>query len=100
MLSVGCEQVTYPGGDVSLLAGSSAGTAGDATGALFATRFAAPRGVALSPDGTVLFVADSGNGKIKAVSLGGGGGVTTLLAGGVGAPTALEVTPPRTTTGP
>ena len=61
-------------------------------GALSAARFSAPRGVALSPDGSVLFVADSGNGKIKTVSL-GGGGVTTLLGGGVGAPTALEVTP-------
>jgi len=49
--------------------------------------------VALSPDGGVLFVADTGNGKIKAISLGGTQEVTTLLGGGISAPTALEVTP-------
>jgi DNA-binding beta-propeller fold protein YncE len=84
--------VTYPTGDVSTLAGSAAGAAGDAVGAVGAARFRSPR--ALARSGSVLFVADSGNGNIKAVSLlGAGAGVRLVGPAGDGAPAGIQVFP-------
>ena len=69
-----------------------AGAAGDAVGAVGAARFRSPRALACS--GSVLFVADSGNGKIKAVSLlGAGAGVRLVGPAGDGAPAGIQVFP-------
>lgn len=55
-----------PAGLVSTLAGST--TAGSADGIGSAASFSAPKGVALSTDGTVLYVAD-GNNEIRRIDL-------------------------------
>ncbi|MGZ3406773.1 MAG: hypothetical protein ACXVAN_10055, partial [Polyangia bacterium] len=60
-----------PAGVVSLLAGGARGDADGTPGA-----FAGPRGLCAGPDGT-LYVADTGNDKVKKIA----GGVVTTLAG-------------------
>ena len=62
-------------GAVTTLAGS--GEDGDADGVGVAARFCYPRGIAISPDGSALFVADSSNHKIRRVEV-ATGAVTTL----------------------
>jgi DNA-binding beta-propeller fold protein YncE len=64
---------------VSLLAGSAAAGDVDATGA--SARFNYPRGLALSVDGTSLFVSDSMNNKIRKVAI-SSGDVTTFSGSG------------------
>jgi N,N-dimethylformamidase beta subunit-like, C-terminal/NHL repeat len=64
------------GGAITLVAGAAAGDA-DGTGA--AAAFRAPRGIAVAADGTI-YVADTGNHKIKKIAA---GGVTTTLAGSI-----------------
>ncbi len=73
-------------GTVSTAAGS--GSYGDTDGASTAAEFALPRGVAVGSDGT-LYVADTGNSKIKKVST--GGAVTTIVSSGLSAPSAVKV---------
>ena len=58
--------VTYPGGVVTTLAGSSQGFA-DATGA--AARFDSPQGVAVDPFTDRVYVGDTGNNRIRQVTL-------------------------------
>jgi sugar lactone lactonase YvrE len=68
-------QIT-PGGVVTTLAGS-AGTAGSADGVGSAARLSAPQGVAVSGTG-IIYVADTANGAIRAVTV---GGTVTTFAG-------------------
>lgn len=77
--------VTVPGGVVSTLAGTAAGTAGqlgqgstDASGT--AASFYLPRGIVFD-GGTNLYLSDSGNHTIRQVTT---GGVVTTLAGTAG----------------
>ncbi|KQP35491.1 hypothetical protein [Pseudorhodoferax sp. Leaf274] len=67
-----------PAGVVTTLAGA-AGTAGMADGAGGTARFFAPLGIAWGPDGD-LYVADSGNARIRRVSL--SGAVSTYAGNG------------------
>ena len=66
-------------GTVTTLAGS--GEDGDADGAGAAAEFDYPRGLALSADGAMLFVADYYNHKIRQVDV-ATGTVTTLADSG------------------
>jgi sugar lactone lactonase YvrE len=58
--------------------------AGFNDGSLAAARFDDPMGLALSPDGNTLYVADTGNDAIRAINF-SAGTVTTLAGGAVGA---------------
>ena len=55
------------GGMVSTLAGSSAGTRGTSDGIGAAASFWVPTGLALSRDGSTLYVADESNHRIRAI---------------------------------
>ncbi|EOD23182.1 hypothetical protein EMIHUDRAFT_349742, partial [Emiliania huxleyi CCMP1516] len=66
-------------GAVTTFAGR--GDEGDADGVGDAAQFASPYGVAISPDGGALFVADSGNDKIRRVEV-ATGEVTTVAGSG------------------
>ena len=66
-------------GAVTTLAGS--GEAGDADGVGDAAEFFGPNGIAISPDGSALFVADFSNHKIRRVEV-ATGAVTTLAGSG------------------
>ena len=68
--------VTYPGGVVTTLAGSSTAAFADGTGA--AARFNGPIGVAVIPSTGVIAVSDSNNHRIRLVTQ---AGVVTTLAG-------------------
>jgi ABC-type branched-subunit amino acid transport system substrate-binding protein len=70
-----CIRVVHPDGIVSTLAGD--GKAGYRDGPAAQAQFNLPIGVALSPSG-VLYVADSGNNRIRAISP---DGVVTTIAG-------------------
>jgi sugar lactone lactonase YvrE len=67
-----------PGGVVTELAGSGWLT-GQQDGTGTSARFASPRGIALSPDGSLLYVADQDNHSIRKITL--PGAVVTTLAG-------------------
>jgi sugar lactone lactonase YvrE len=67
-----------PAGVVTTLAGA-AGVSGMGDGSGSAARFSAPLGIALGPDGD-LYVADSGNARIRRVSL--SGAVSTYAGNG------------------
>lgn len=62
---------------VALVAGT--GTEGYRDGDFYSAQFNKPFGLALSEDGNSLFVADSGNNRIRVVHLDAGNQVTTLL---------------------
>jgi len=66
-------------GAVTTLAGSGEG--GDADGVGDAAQFYNPSGIAISRDGGALFVADSGNNKIRRVEV-ATGAVTTIAGSG------------------
>jgi len=66
-------------GEVTTLAGS--GENGDADGVGDAAEFCGPRGLATSPDGSALFVADWSNHKIRRVEV-ATGSVTTIAGSG------------------
>ncbi|EOD04281.1 hypothetical protein EMIHUDRAFT_372600, partial [Emiliania huxleyi CCMP1516] len=66
-------------GEVTTLAGS--GESGDADGVGDAAQFCYPTGIAISPDGGALFVADYGNDKIRRVEV-ATGEVTTIAGSG------------------
>ena len=66
-------------GAVTTAAGS--GTAGSADGVSGTAQFCYPSGVAISPDGSALFVADRNNQKIRRVEV-ATGAVTTIAGGG------------------
>jgi len=72
--------VTYPGGVVTTLAGSTQGFA-DGTGD--AASFQYPTGVAFIPSTNTIVVADGGNSRIRLVTY--PGGVVTTLAGNASA---------------
>ena len=65
---------------IAVLAGN--GTAGYADGAGTAAEFSYPHGLAISPDGTTLYVADTNNEVIRAVTI--ATGAVTTLAGQTG----------------
>jgi len=67
-------------GALTTLAGS--GSSGSANGVGVAAHFNGPTYLALSPDGGTLFVADTGNARIRRVDV--ASGAVTTLAGGVG----------------
>jgi sugar lactone lactonase YvrE len=63
------------GGSPSIFAGSTVGLVnGDAASA----KFNGPSGVAISPDGSTVYVSDYGNSKIRMIT----GGIVSTLAGG------------------
>ena len=66
-------------GVVSVLAGCATGacTAGSTDGAAIGASFSLPYGIAVSPSGATVYVADSGNQKIRSVSA----GVVSVFAG-------------------
>ena len=68
-------QVDVATGAVTTLAGS--GEEGDADGVGAAAQFNVPQRLALSSDGATLFIADSGNDKIRQLDV-ATGAVTTL----------------------
>lgn len=72
-------------GIVTTLAGT--GSYGDTIGSASTAEFALPKGVAVDPSGNV-FVADTGNNKIKKIS---NGAVSTLISSGLSAPEGLRV---------
>lgn len=74
-------------GEVATLAGSL-GSPGSADGAGPAARFLAPRGVALSADGALALVADTGNHTLRALVVATGS--VTTLAGGAGSPGSAD----------
>jgi hypothetical protein len=59
--------VTYPGGVVTTLAGNGTNTFADGTGA--AARFGSPKGVAVDPFTDRVYVGDTGNNRIRQVTL-------------------------------
>jgi sugar lactone lactonase YvrE len=72
-------QIVIATREVTTLAGSSVRGFADGTGA--DASFANPSGVAISPDGTLLFVADTGSNLIRQIVI-ATGEVTTLAGGG------------------
>ncbi len=75
-------------GDVAAVYGS--GRAGYADGPALGAQFDSPQGMTLSPDGTTLYVADTGNHAVRAIDL-GSGKVTTSLGTG----SQARMYPPR-----
>jgi sugar lactone lactonase YvrE len=73
---------THSTGMVSTIAGGGAGSRGFQDGLAAKAKFAWPYGVATSPDGHTLYVADSGNNRIRSVDL-LSGLVGTLAGAGV-----------------
>lgn len=69
-----------PGGVVTTLAGS-AGISGSTDGTGAAARFNSPWSIAVTPDGSTLYVTDAGNHTIRQVT---SAGVVTTLAGTAG----------------
>lgn len=65
-------------GTVTTYAGSATNVAGATNGTGTAALFKSPQGIALGADGTTLFIADTGNNKIRKVAA---GGVVTDYAG-------------------
>ena len=63
------------GGSPSILAGS---TSGLVNGDVSIAKFNGPSGVAISPDGSTIYISDYGNSKIRKIT----GGIVTTLAGG------------------
>jgi sugar lactone lactonase YvrE len=98
-----CVRRIDPQGLVTTLAGAL-GVNGDVDGVGASARFELPMGLAYDPDRRLLLVADSGNGKLRAVDP-ASGRVTTLAGGGafpadgpahqvsLYQPTAVEVSP-------
>uniref|UniRef100_A0A7S0R5Z0 SMP-30/Gluconolactonase/LRE-like region domain-containing protein n=1 Tax=Pyramimonas obovata TaxID=1411642 RepID=A0A7S0R5Z0_9CHLO len=74
--------VSFASGTVSTIAGGGAGSRGYQDGPAESSRFAWPYGVAVSPDGNVVYVADSGNNRIRSIDL-FGGTVSTLAGAGI-----------------
>ncbi|EOD27814.1 hypothetical protein EMIHUDRAFT_353638 [Emiliania huxleyi CCMP1516] len=72
-------RVAVATGEVTTIAGSGEG--GDADGVGDAAEFCYPNGIAISPDGSALFVADYSNHKIRQVEV-ATGEVTTLAGSG------------------
>ena len=75
-------QVVIATGVVTTLAGSGTATFADGMGN--AASFNYPNGVVVSPDGTVVIVADTGNDRIRQVAI-ADGEVTTLAGTGASA---------------
>ncbi|HYC88741.1 MAG TPA: hypothetical protein VEO54_05985 [Thermoanaerobaculia bacterium] len=80
-----------PGGVVTDFAGSSHRGQQDGTGT--AAGFAAPRGVALSPDGSLLYVADRDNQSVRRITV--PGAVVTTLAGKASQSGKVDATGPE-----
>ncbi len=74
-------------GEVATLAGSP-GSSGDADGAGATARFFSPRGVALSGDGALALVADTGNHTLRTLAVATGASAT--LAGSAGLPGSTD----------
>jgi MYXO-CTERM domain-containing protein len=70
-------QLINPSGVVRLVAGSTAGTAGSTDGTGSAALFHDPSGIMITADATMLYVADTGNSRIRQIA---SGGVVTTLA--------------------
>jgi MYXO-CTERM domain-containing protein len=70
-------QLINPSGVVRLVAGSTAGTAGSTDGTGSAALFRDPTGIMITADATMLYVADTGNSRIRQIA---SGGVVTTLA--------------------
>jgi sugar lactone lactonase YvrE len=74
-------------GEVTTLAGSL-GSSGSADRVGPAARFFAPRGLALSADGTLALIADTGNHTLRALAV--ATGAVTTLAGSAGLPGSAD----------
>ena len=74
---------TAPRDALTAIPVGGSGEGGDADGMGDAAEFCCPRGIAISPDGSALFVADCGlNHKIRQVGM-ATGAVTTLAGSGI-----------------
>lgn len=67
---------------MSTIAGGGAGSRGYKDGPADEARFAWPYGVAVSPDGNTVYVADSGNNRIRSIDV-NAGTVSTLAGAGI-----------------
>lgn len=72
-------EINHPGAWTTVTLYGSAGTPGDVLGTGTVARLNQPRGITIDPSGSVLYVADRGNNKIKRFSA--FGGPIALLAG-------------------
>ena len=72
-------EIVIATGAVTTLAGSGSASYADGTGT--AASFNRPRGVAVSPDGLVVYVTDANNHRIRAIVV-ATGAVTTLAGSG------------------
>jgi sugar lactone lactonase YvrE len=78
-----------PSGVVRLVAGSPAGTAGSTDGTGSTALFHDPTGIMITPDASMLYVADTGNSALRQITT--GGTVTTLVPGFLSAPVGVAV---------
>ncbi len=72
-------KVTFSTGFISTFAGAVPGTAGFNDGAAAAAKFTNPTGVSVNSAGTIVYVADKGNNRIRKIT---GGAVTTVAGTG------------------
>jgi sugar lactone lactonase YvrE len=78
-----------PSGVVRLVAGSPAGMAGSMDGTGSTALFHDPTGIMITPDASMLYVADTGNSALRQITT--GGTVTTLVPGFLSAPAGVAV---------
>lgn len=84
-------KVVIASGLVTTLAGSAAGTAGAADGAGAAASFNGPSGIAITPDGTTLYVADSQNSSIRKIVIASGAVTTLATSATLGNPSGMVI---------
>jgi len=71
-------KITLPGGVVTVFAGS--GSAGSTNGTGTGASFGSARSICINPAGTVLYLADTGNTRVRAITV-PGAVVTTVITG-------------------
>ena len=76
-------------GEVTTLAGSMAGIAGGVDGTGAASRFNGPSGITITPDGTILYVADYYNQTIRKIVIATGTVTTMVTSAGFSYPAGI-----------